>query len=88
MPRTKKPTLIVIKNEEEALSEAVCSGLAIHEEITGTRRSYACHKAIVEHEGELWALEWNANEEHNYATAAYKVKAREVTTVVYDRIEE
>lgn len=71
----------------EALEDLVLSG-PIHEEITGTRRSYVCHKAVVMHEGDLWALEWNSNEMHAYATAAYSVQAREVTVVVYDPIED
>lgn len=70
----------------EALCDLVLSG-PIHEEITGNRRSYTCHRAIVLHEGDLWALEWSSNEAHTFATAAYKVRAREATVVLYDRIE-
>lgn len=71
----------------EALCDLVLSG-PIHEEITGNRRSYTCHRAIVEHEGVQWALEWNSNEMHAYATAAYKVRAREATVVLYERVED
>lgn len=69
------------------LCDLVLSG-PIHEEITGNRRSYTCHRAIVLHKGDLWALEWNSNEIHAYATAAYMVRPREVTVVAYERIED
>lgn len=69
----------------EALADQVLNG-PIHEEVTGTRRSYACHRAVVKHEGELWALEWAANEMHSYTMAAYRVRAVEKTIVVYERI--
>lgn len=58
----------------------------VHEETTGTRRSYACERQIIRRpDGSLWALEYNANEVHSYATDAYEVEAKEVTTVKYVR---
>ena len=61
---------------------------SVHDETTGTRRSYACERMIVRREdGSLWALEWNQNELHSYATDAYPVEAREVTVTKYERSE-
>jgi hypothetical protein len=70
----------------ETLCDLVLSG-PIHEEITGNRRSYTCHLAVVRHEGVLWALAWTSNEHHAYATAAYRVRPVLVTRTVYERIE-
>jgi hypothetical protein len=49
--------------------------------------SYTCHLAVVRHEGVLWALAWNSNGDHSYATAAYRVRPVLVTRTVYERIE-
>lgn len=75
----------------QALIDALCDLVLqgpIHEEITETRGPYVCHRAIVEHEGDLWALRWLSSENHSYAAGALKVRARVVPTTVYEPIDE
>lgn len=55
-------------------------------EYLGIRRSYTKTREIVRRDdGSVWALEFNQNEDHNYATDAYEVTAGQVTTTVYSR---
>lgn len=63
------------------------SDTLVFKETTGARRSYACERKIVRKpDGSLWALEYNANEVHSYATDAYQVEAHEVTVTAYRRV--
>jgi len=78
---TEHPDELIAELEQLSYGDA-----CIDQETTGTRRSYACERAIVRRDdGSLWALEWNSNEMHSYATAAYPVIAKQVTVTKYVR---
>ncbi len=79
---TKHPDELI----EELTESSINSDTCVATEYTGIRRSYTKTREIVRRDdGTLWALEFNLNEDHCYATDAYEVLAEQVTATAYNR---